>query len=221
MPAIGNDWDLFLQEEFQKDYYKTLRAFLKEEYAGHTVYPDMHKIFSALKTTSYKDTKVVILGQDPYHEPNQAHGLCFSVLPGCPPPPSLKNMFKELHEDVGFTIPENGCLTPWAEQGVLLLNTVLTVRAGQANSHKGRGWEIFTDSVISALNKREDPVIFLLWGKNALAKRELIDENRHFILTAAHPSPLSAHNGFFGCRHFSKTNELLIKLIKTPINWQL
>jgi uracil-DNA glycosylase len=130
-------------------------------------------------------------------------------------------MFKELHEDVGFTIPENGCLTPWAEQGVLLLNTVLTVRAGQANSRKGRGWEIFTDSVISALNKREDPVIFLLWGKNALAKRELIVENRHFILTAAHPSPLSAHNGFFGCRHFSKTNELLIKLIKTPINWQL
>lgn len=221
MVTFENDWDSLLGEEFQKDYYLKLRAFLKQEYATRTIYPNMYDLFSALKATSYQDTKVVILGQDPYHEPNQAHGMCFSVKPGVAPPPSLANIYKELRDDLGCFIPDNGYLMPWARQGVLLLNTVLTVRAGQANSHQGMGWEIFTDRVISLLSARQEPVVFLLWGKNARDKKERIDTSRHIILEAPHPSPLSASRGFFGCRHFSAANEALISLVKSPINWQI
>ena len=220
MIDFGNDWNGILADEFKKEYYLKLRAFLKDEYSTHTVFPDMHKIFSALKTTSYHDTKVVIIGQDPYHEVGQAHGMCFSVQPGVPAPPSLMNIYKEMRDDVGTYIPNNGYLMDWAKQGVLLLNTILTVREGEALAHKGKGWEIFTDRVISALSERRDPVIFLLWGNHAQSKAELIDKSRHFIFTAAHPSPLSASRGFFGCRHFSKTNEPLISLVKSPIDWQ-
>ncbi len=221
MVNLGNDWNDILGSEFQKDYYLSLRAFLKKEYAENKVFPDMHDIFSALKTTSYKDTKVVIIGQDPYHEVGQAHGMCFSVKPGVAIPPSLLNIYKELRDDLGTYIPNNGYLMDWAKQGVLLLNSVLTVREGEALSHKGHGWEIFTDKVISALNEREDPVIFLLWGSHAQSKAELIDVSRHYILKAPHPSPLSASRGFLGCRHFSKANETLISLVKSPIDWQI
>ena len=181
----------------------------------------MYDIFNALKYTPYDKVKAVIIGQDPYHGEGQAHGLCFSVREGIEKPPSLKNIFKELHDDIGFTEPQNGTLTKWAEDGVLLLNAVLTVREGQANSHQGKGWETFTDTVISHLNNREKPMVFILWGRNARNKKTLITNPSHKILEAAHPSPLSAYNGFFGCRHFSKTNEILMSLGKTPINWQL
>lgn len=221
MVNLGNDWNKIIGNEFQKDYYQTLRSFLKKEYAENKVYPDMYDIFSALKTTSYKDTKIVIIGQDPYHEVGQAHGMCFSVKPGVAIPPSLLNIYKELKEDLGTYIPNNGYLMDWAKQGVLLLNTILTVRDGEALSHKGHGWEIFTDRVISALNERDDPVIFLLWGSHAQSKAELIDPSKHYIFKAPHPSPLSASRGFFGCRHFSKANEILISLVKTPIDWQI
>lgn len=221
MVNIGNDWDEILKDEWEKPYYKKLRLFLKDEYKNHTVYPDMYDIFNALKYTSFADTKVVIIGQDPYHEPNQAHGLCFSVKKGNPPPPSLINIYKELNQDIGFVIPNHGELTEWAKQGVLLLNTVLTVRQGFANSHKGKGWEIFTDEVIKKLNEKKTPVIFLLWGANAKKKAELITNKSHKILFSVHPSPLSAYGGFFGCRHFSKTNELLIESGLSPVNWQL
>ncbi|MFR3072044.1 MAG: uracil-DNA glycosylase, partial [Paeniclostridium sp.] len=185
------------------------------------IYPDMYDIFNALKYTSYKDTKVLILGQDPYHGENQAHGLAFSVKPGVRIPPSLLNMYKELHADLGCFIPNNGYLVPWAEQGVLLLNTALTVRAHQANSHKGKGWEVFTDNIIKLLNLRDEPVIFVLWGNNARSKKKLIDTNKHYIIESAHPSPLSASRGFFGSKPFSKTNDILIKLGRAPINWQI
>lgn len=221
MVKLGNDWDSILEDEFKKPYYLKLREFLKEEYKTQTIYPDMHNIFNALKASSFKDTKVVILGQDPYHEPNQAHGLCFSVLKGVTPPPSLQNMYKELADDIGFKIPTHGQLTKWAEQGILMLNTVLTVRRGQANSHKGMGWETFTDRVISELNKKDTPVIFLLWGSPAKTKAEIITNPIHIKLTCPHPSPLSAYRGFFGCKHFSKTNELLINNGMTPIDWQI
>ena len=221
MVNIGNDWDEILKDEFEKPYYLQLRQFLKSEYTSQTIYPNMHNIFNALKYTSFKDTKVVILGQDPYHEPNQAHGLCFSVLKGVTPPPSLQNIYKELADDIGFKIPSHGELTKWAQQGILMLNTVLTVRKGQANSHKGMGWEKFTDRVISELNKKETPVIFLLWGSPAKTKAEIITNPIHIKLTCVHPSPLSAYRGFFGCKHFSKTNELLIKNGMTPIDWQI
>lgn len=221
MVKLGNDWDSILEDEFKKPYYLKLREFLKEEYKTQTIYPDMHNIFNALKASSFKDTKVVILGQDPYHEPNQAHGLCFSVLKGVTPPPSLQNMYKELADDIGFKIPTHGQLTKWAEQGILMLNTVLTVRRGQANSHKGMGWETFTDRVISELNKKDTPVIFLLWGSPARTKAEIITNPIHIKLTCPHPSPLSAYRGFFGCKHFSKTNELLINNGMTPIDWQI
>lgn len=221
MPAMGNDWDNFLEKEFNKDYYIQLREFLKNEYAKFTVYPNMYDIFSALKATSYSDVKVVILGQDPYHEPGQAHGMCFSVKPGVTPPPSLLNIFKELSTDLGCYESDNGYLMPWAKQGVLLLNTTLTVRQGMANSHRGKGWEQFTNSVIKTLSDRDEPIVFLLWGSNAREKVELIDTNKHFCLEAPHPSPLSAHRGFFGCKHFSKANEILISLIKSPIDWQI
>lgn len=221
MVNIGNDWDAILSDEWQKPYYKKLRAILKSEYATQTVYPDMHDIFNALRYTSFIDTKVVILGQDPYHGAGQAHGLCFSVKKGIEPPPSLKNIYKELHDDVGFTIPTHGELTDWAKQGVLLLNTVLTVRSGSPNSHKGIGWEQFTDRVISEIDKKQTPVIFLLWGANARKKAEIIKNPIHKKLITVHPSPLSAYNGFFGCRHFSKTNSILISSGQTPIDWTI
>lgn len=221
MVILGNDWDGILSDEFNKPYYKQLRQFLKEEYRTKTIYPNMDNIFTALKSSSFKDTKVVILGQDPYHESNQAHGLCFSVLKGVTPPPSLVNIYKELHDDIGFKIPNHGELTKWAEQGVLMLNTVLTVRKGEANSHKGMGWETFTDRVISELNKKETPIVFLLWGAPARQKAQIITNPIHIKLTCPHPSPLSAYRGFLGCRHFSKTNEILIKNGLSPIDWQI
>ncbi len=221
MVNIGNEWDELLKGEFEKTYYLQLRSFLKAEYGTYTVYPDMYDIFNALKLTSYSDVKALILGQDPYHEPNQAHGLAFSVKDGVEPPPSLKNIYKELNADLGLPIPQKGDLTKWAEQGVLLLNTALTVRRGQANSHRGKGWEIFTDSIIKAMNNREKPVVFILWGANARAKTALITNPVHKILTCAHPSPLSAYNGFFGCRHFSKCNEFLRTNGIEEIDWRL
>ena len=221
MVNLGNDWDELLVDEFKKPYYLELREFLKEEYTTKVIYPNMYNIFEALKHTSYKDTKVLILGQDPYHGENQAHGLAFSVQPNVAIPPSLLNIYKELKNDIGCFIPNNGYLIPWADQGVLLLNTALTVRAHEANSHKGKGWEVFTDRIIKLLNDRNDPVIFVLWGANARKKKELIDSSRHYILEAPHPSPLSASRGFFGCRHFSKINEILISIGKTPIDWQI
>ena len=221
MVKLGNDWDKYIGDEFTKPYYLKLREFLKNEYASHTVYPDMHNIFSAIKTVPYSSVKAVIIGQDPYHGPGQAPGMCFSVNKGVAIPPSLQNIYKEIVNELGGFIPNNGYLMPWAEQGVLLLNTVLTVREGEANSHKGKGWEEFTDKIISELNKREDPIVFLLWGANAKSKLALIDESKHKCLTAAHPSPLSAYNGFFGCGHFELANEFLISQIKNPIDWQI
>ena len=221
MVKIGNDWDNIISGEFQKPYYLKLRQFLKEEYSAHTIYPDMYDIFSALKATPYSKVKAVIIGQDPYHGEGQAHGMCFSVKPDVEIPPSLKNIYKEIVSELGGFVPDNGFLLPWAEQGVLLLNSVLTVRAGLANSHRGKGWEAFTTRVIESLNEREDPVAFLLWGANAKEKAELIDTKKHLCLTAAHPSPLSAHNGFFGCGHFERVNEWLIENVKSPIDWQI
>ncbi len=221
MVQLNNTWDSLLQGEFQKEYYQKLRQILAREYQTQTIYPDMHDIFNALKTTDYPDVKAVILGQDPYHGPGQAHGFCFSVKPGVEPPPSLKNIYKELQTELGIPIPQTGHLLPWAKQGVLLLNTVLTVRAGQANSHKNLGWEILTDKVISLLNQREEPMVFLLWGANARAKQTLITNPNHLILSCAHPSPLSAFNGFFGCGHFKKCNEFLTSYGIAPIDWTL
>lgn len=221
MINIGNDWDELLKGEFEKPYYLELREFLKNEYSTKIIYPNMYNIFNALKYTSYKDTKVLILGQDPYHGENQAHGLAFSVKPGVKTPPSLLNMYKELNSEYGCFIPNNGFLVPWTEQGVLLLNTALTVRAHEANSHKGKGWEVFTDNIIKLLNERHDPVIFVLWGNNARSKKKLIDTQKHYIIESAHPSPLSASRGFFGSKPFSKINEILISLGKTPIDWQI
>lgn len=221
MVNIGNDWDELLKDAFSSEWYNELRQFLKEEYSRHTVYPDMHDIFNALKATPYSSVKAVILGQDPYHNPGEAHGMCFSVKPGVKIPPSLVNIFKEINSDLGIPIPDNGYLKPWAEQGVLLLNTILTVRRNEPFSHKGKGWEKLTDTVIKRLNERPDPVVFLLWGAPARSKKSLITNPRHFVLEAAHPSPLSAYNGFFGCRHFSETNSILFSLGKTPINWEL
>lgn len=220
MVNIGNDWDTILEGEFEKDYYISLRNFLIGEYKTKVIFPSMHDIFNSLKYTAYQDVKAVILGQDPYHEPNQAHGLCFSVKKGVDKPPSLVNIFKELESDLGIAPPEHGYLEDWAKKGVLLLNTVLTVRIGQANSHKGKGWEIFTDQVIRLLNEREKPMAFLLWGANAKSKVDLITNKNHLILTAAHPSPLSAYNGFFGCRHFSKANKFLSQYGE-EIDWSL
>lgn len=221
MVHIGNSWDIILQEEFKKEYYLNLREFLKYEYSHYHVYPNMYDIFNALKYTDFNDVKAVILGQDPYHGPGQAHGLCFSVKKGVVPPPSLKNIFKELHDDLGLTAPQNGELIPWTKQGVLLLNTVLTVRQGQANSHKGKGWEQLTDAIIKKLNDREKPIAFILWGGNARSKAGLITNPKHGIFQCAHPSPLSAFNGFFGCRHFSKVNSFLIQNGMEPIDWSL
>ena len=221
MVNIGNEWDEIIGGEFEKPYYKELRAFLKNEYFSRRIYPDMHDIFNALKYTPYNSVKAVILGQDPYHGEGQAHGLCFSVKKGVTPPPSLVNIFKELQSDLGIPIASHGELTDWAKSGVLLLNNALTVREGLPNSHRGKGWEIFTDAVISALNQRNEPIVFILWGANAKAKASLITNPIHLKLTAAHPSPLSAYNGFFGCKHFSKTNDFLIKNGIEPIDWRL
>ena len=220
MIQFNNDWDELLKDEFAKPYYRQLREFLKKEYSQHTIYPPMDDIFNAFKFTPLKDTKVVILGQDPYHGENQSHGLAFSVKPGVRIPPSLLNMFKELTESLDFQIPNNGYLVEWAVQGVLLLNTVLTVRQAQPNSHRGKGWEQFTDNVIQLLNQRKEPIVFLLWGNNAKEKMKMITNPAHYILTAVHPSPLSANRGFFGCNHFKKANEFLEEQGQTPINWQ-
>ena len=221
MVKLGNDWDEILKDEWQKPYYQTLRGFLKQEYQSTTVYPDMNNIFNALKYTAFQDVKAVIIGQDPYHGPNQAHGLCFSVLPGIEPPPSLKNIFKELEDDLGIPAANGGTLIPWAKQGVLMLNSCLTVRAGQAGSHHNMGWEIFTDNVISLLNMRPEPMVFLLWGANARAKTKLITNPNHLVLQSAHPSPLSAYNGFFGNGHFKKANEFLKSKGMTEIDWRI
>ena len=216
-----NTWNDILMDEFKKSYYKDLKEFLVSEYKNKEIYPDMNDIFNALHYTDYNKVKVVILGQDPYHGPNQAHGLSFSVKPGFKPPPSLKNIFKELHTDLGCYIPNNGYLKKWADEGVLLLNTVLTVQSGNANSHKGKGWNVFTDKIISALNERKDPIVFILWGNNAISKKTLITNKDHFILQSVHPSPLSATRGFFGSKPFSKANNFLVSIGKEPINWQI
>ncbi|WP_335871413.1 uracil-DNA glycosylase [Bacillus sp. 2205SS5-2] len=218
---VKNDWGPLLQQEFQQEYYQDLQSFLKEEYENYTIYPEQKDIFRAFQLTSFQDVQVVILGQDPYHGPNQAHGLSFSVKPGVVHPPSLRNLFKELETDVGAQAPKDGYLVPWAEQGILMMNTVLTVRKGQAHSHKMKGWETLTDKIISLLSNREDPIIFILWGKPSQMKKRLIDESRHFVIEAPHPSPLSAYRGFFGSQPFSKTNRLLKKQGKTEIQWDL
>ncbi|MGB6976406.1 MAG: uracil-DNA glycosylase [Gammaproteobacteria bacterium] len=215
-------WEAVLADEKQQPYFQAALNFVKQErLAGKIIYPPQAEIFNALKFTPFDQVKVVIIGQDPYHGPNQAHGLCFSVRPGIPFPPSLENIFKELHDDLKVPSPKNGCLEKWAKQGVLLLNATLTVEAGKPLSHANVGWEIFTDKVIKVLNEQRSGLIFLLWGSQAQRKGQGIDPTRHYILKAPHPSPLSAHRGFFGCRHFSKTNELLRKMNKPEIDWQL
>ncbi len=218
---IPESWLPVLGAEQDKPYYQALYRFVGEERRKYTIYPPGPDVFNALRYTPYDDVRVMIIGQDPYHEPGQAHGLAFSVQPGVPPPPSLVNIYKELHADVGFRIPRHGCLIPWAEQGVLLLNAVLTVPAHQANAHQGKGWETFTDTVLQAVNQKKTRVVFLLWGAYAQRKAELIDITRHTVLKAPHPSPLSASRGFFGCRHFSKTNLALQSAGLQPVDWQL
>lgn len=221
--VFDNDWQQILEEEFEKDYYKQLRKFIAKEYSTTVVYPPVNEVMTAFHTVPYHKVKVVILGQDPYHGPGQAHGMCFSVKRGVPHPPSLRNIFIELQQDLGCAIPKDGYLMKWAEQGVFLLNTVLTVRQGQANSHRGIGWEQFTDAVIQKLAERKDPIIFVLWGRPAQSKRAIIQQSstNHYILEAPHPSPLSAHRGFFGSRPFSKINQKLIEWGKEPIDWNL
>ena len=220
-PQIHDSWKEKLSGDFDSEYFGNLKEFLVVEKQKYTIYPPGKNIFNAFNTTPFNDVKVVILGQDPYHGPGQAHGLCFSVQQGIKPPPSLVNMFKELREDVGFNIPNHGNLQKWANQGVLLLNATLTVRANQAGSHQGKGWETFTDNAIKALSDNREGLVFLLWGRYAQAKEKIIDTQKHHVLKAAHPSPLSAYNGFFGCKHFSKTNELLKQQGREEIDWQL
>ena len=221
MVNIGNSWDEVLKGEFDKEYYLKLREFLKKEYSSRIIYPSMYDIFNSLKYTAYEDVKVVIIGQDPYHEEGQAHGLAFSVQKGVKVPPSLVNIYKELHDDLGFVIPSHGYLKEWTEQGVLLLNAVLTVRQGQANSHRNKGWEIFTDQVISKLNERQQPIVFILWGNNARAKKKLITNPNHKIIEGVHPSPLSAHRGFFGGKFFSRANDFLRQANMQPVDWTI
>ncbi|MBQ2114287.1 MAG: uracil-DNA glycosylase [Selenomonadales bacterium] len=221
MKIFQNDWAPLLEAEMQKDYYQKLRTILIKEYKTRTIYPDMYDIFNAMHYTPYDKVKVVILGQDPYHGPRQAHGLSFSVLPGVDAPPSLVNIFKELESDLGCRVPNHGCLKHWAEQGVLLLNTVLTVREYQANSHQGIGWEEFTDHIITLLNQRKEPMVFILWGRPAQRKQSMITNPDHLVITSPHPSPLSAYRGFFGSRPFSKANEFLAEHGMAPIDWQL
>ncbi len=221
MAIFKNDWSLLLEDELKKSYYLELRKFLIEEYKTKHIYPDKYDIYNALHYTAYEKTKIVILGQDPYHGPGQAHGLSFSVKPGVQPPPSLQNIFKELKDDLGCYIPNNGYLVEWAKQGILMLNTVLTVRKGEANSHRGIGWEKLTDRVIELLNEREKPIIFILWGRNAQDKERLIKSPNHYIIKAPHPSPLSAYRGFFGSRVFSTSNSILKDTGQEEINWQI
>jgi len=216
-----NSWQEVLKDEMEKEYYLELRRFLISEYKTNTVYPDKYSIFNALHYTDYNDVKAVIIGQDPYHGPGQAHGLCFSVKPGVTPPPSLVNIYKELRNDLGYEIPNHGYLEKWARQGVLMINTVLTVRAGQANSHRNKGWEIFTDRIIQLLDEREEPMVFILWGSQAIAKEGMIDKSRHHIIKSPHPSPLAAYRGFFGSKPFSRTNEFLQSKGMEPIDWRI
>ncbi len=221
MAEIKNDWTPVLSEEYKKPYYRKLYNFIHEEYQSRTVYPPAKDIFNAFHLTPLSKVKVVIIGQDPYHEPGQAHGLSFSVQKGVDIPPSLQNIYKELHEDIGFTIPDHGDLTPWAEQGVLLLNAVLTVRAHAAASHQNHGWEEFTDAAIRAVNALDRPVVYMLWGGFARSKAAMLTNDKHLVLQAPHPSPLSAYRGFFGCRHFSKANAFLTEHGETPVDWSL
>ena len=219
MIKLGGGWDEALAPLFQDEKYLKIRAFLKEEYSHHVVYPDMYDIFNALKYTSFADTKAVIIGQDPYHGPGQAHGLCFSVNDHIPFPPSLQNIFKEIESDLGIPVPQSGNLTRWAQQGVLLLNATLTVEAHRAASHQGKGWETFTDAVIHKLAEEREHLVFILWGAYAQRKGDFIDRNRHLVLQSPHPSPLSAHRGFFGNHHFSRTNQYLTAHGIEPIQW--
>lgn len=221
MMRIGNQWDEVLHEDFGNESFAKLEQFLEQEYASGAVYPPREDLFNALKYTDYPDVKVVILGQDPYHAPNQAHGLAFSVQKGVAVPPSLQNIYKELQSELSCTIPSHGNLMEWAKQGVLLLNTVLSVRDGEPNSHKNMGWEALTDSIICHLSQREEPMAFLLWGANARRKLPLIQNMNHLVLAAPHPSPLSAYQGFFGCGHFARVNEFLVSAGETPIDWQI
>lgn len=221
MPKITNDWLDVIGEEFEKEYYKRLRAFLIAEYSSRKIFPAADDIFNAYHYTPYSNVKVLILGQDPYHGIGQAHGLCFSVQDGVEPPPSLLNIYKELQDDIAFRPPANGYLKKWADEGVLLLNTVLTVRAHNANSHRNHGWEEFTDATIRAVNRLDRPVVIMLWGRPAQAKKALLNNPKHLVLTAPHPSPLSAYRGFFGCRHFSRCNDFLRNAHISPIDWQL
>ncbi len=221
MKPLKNDWATLLKEEFEQEYFLKLQLFLQEEYLNHKVHPPKEDIFNALDYTPYKETKVVILGQDPYHGKDQAHGLSFSVRPGIKPPPSLQNIYKELEADLGLPVPDHGYLKKWTEEGVLLLNTVLTVREGAPQSHKNRGWEKLTDRIITDLSKRSTPVVFILWGRNAQLKEAIIDSNKHYVLTSPHPSPFSARKGFFGSRVFSRTNAILVKEGLVPIDWSL
>ena len=218
---IGNDWDNILKQEYEKEYFKNLEQFVFNEYKSKTIYPKINEIYNAFRYTSFNDIKVVIIGQDPYHGENQAEGLCFSVKKGVVKPPSLNNIFKELYEDLGCIIPTHGSLISWTKEGILLLNAVLTVEKDKAASHKGKGWEIFTDEVIKIINKKDTPVVFILWGSYARSKKELITNDKHFIIESAHPSPLSAYNGFFGSKPFSKTNNFLISKGIKPINWEI
>ncbi len=221
MIKFNNLWDEILKDEFKKDYYLNLREFLKTEYSTQVIYPPMNDIYNALRYTDYNDVKIVILGQDPYHGEGEAHGLAFSVKPGIKTPPSLLNIYKELNSTLGCYIPNNGYLVKWAKQGVLLLNTALTVRKDMANSHSGKGWELLTDFIIKSLNKREKPMVFMLWGNNARSKSWFIDQNKHLVLTSVHPSPLSASRGFFGCNHFKLANDFLLANGQTSIDWQI
>ena len=221
MKFFNNGWDKCLEDEFEKEYFKALLEKVDEEYSNYNVYPPKGKIFSAFTTCDIEDIKVVILGQDPYHEPGQAHGMCFSVLPNVQIPPSLKNIYKEIQAEYGYEPPNHGCLISWARQGILLLNTTLTVREHLANSHAGYGWQKFTDRVIEEVSKQDKPIVFILWGRNAINKRPLIDESKHLVLTSAHPSPLSAYNGFFGNNHFKLTNEFLKENGRDEINWRI
>jgi len=216
---LKNDWNHILENEFNADYFHALTSFLSKECAIYNIYPIQEDIFAALQLTPYSNVKVVLIGQDPYHGENQAHGLCFSVKPNVKIPPSLRNIFKELHSDIGCEIPQNGYLTSWAMQGVLMLNTVLTVRSGEANSHKNKGWELFTDKIIEKVNEKEIPVVFVLWGNNAIEKEKLITNGIHYVIKSTHPSPFSAHRGFLGSKPFSKTNDYLEEVGHKKINW--
>jgi len=221
MKIIGNEWDNVLADEFSKPYFLETLMRVDDEYAKAKVYPPQKNVFNALKYTDFNNVKVVILGQDPYHGAGQAHGLCFSVMPGVEVPPSLKNIFTEINNELGINIPNHGCLISWAKQGVLLLNTILTVREGQPQSHKNIGWLAFTNEIIRLLSEKRSGLIFMLWGRNAIDKKSLIDETKHHVLTCAHPSPLSAYNGFFGCGHFIKCNEILKREGKKEIDWSI